>query len=675
MTVLRLIISPAGASALVALAVIGPLLGAGRILTLDSPVAINWDVSGFFWGTSEGYAGVRAPTYASAPLALGLKALGGLISIELAEKLWLGFLIWASAFGASRLPGLAGASRYYAGALYAVNPFPYVRLVSGQWGVFGAYALTPFLVISFVRMLETRRPRDAILVAALFAAVSSLQVHAAGLSIILLGAILIGRAFSKPRLPFKSTTGALAIAAAVGLGLISFWMIRLVSSGSDITENMPLGEMLFYSAWSPIDVVTLRGFWISGAFLDITDVSPVWWISAASALWLAAYGAVGAFGYGERRWLGLSIGAAGVVGVVLAIGPSLPLTRPVFEWLWGEFAWYRAFRDSHKFVALLALAYAYLGAVGLGALFRGAATHSPLPFSRLRGLAPWAILLIPLSYGAPMFGTLGQLKPAEFPPGWHNVREILDQDESDYSVLVLPWHMYAPLEWLPNRMTNIAVPVQMFFARQEVISADNWETPTSYTDSNNPVSRYVERFIVESDGSEDFSGLLAPLNAKYVMIVKTTDYERYDFLWDDGSIQLIEESDTIALFRNLRPVSIAYLGDQPRPIFDIASFNYLTPLQLVGRSPLSYRIEIPRGSSGSRVVLSIPQQAERTSLTLDGAPANGIDFGFMPGFDVDEQQTAFTVSHERLFWWYGAGYAISLATAFLAAAAVWRFDD
>jgi hypothetical protein len=73
--------------------------------------------------------------------------------------------------------------------------------------------------------------------------------------------------------------------------------------------------------------------------------------------------------------------------------------------------------------------------------------------------------------------------------------------------------------------------------------------------------------------------------------------------------------------------------------------------------------------------LSIPQQAERTGWTLDGAPANGIDFGFMPGFDVDEQQTAFTVSHERLFWWYGAGYVISLATAFLAAAAVWRFDD
>ncbi len=73
-----------------------------------------------------------AATYNTAPIAFVLKRLGTILSIEVVEKLWLVLLFWLCGIGTFHLPYLHGKERYYAGILYTVNPFTYIRFVSGQ---------------------------------------------------------------------------------------------------------------------------------------------------------------------------------------------------------------------------------------------------------------------------------------------------------------------------------------------------------------------------------------------------------------------------------------------------------------------------------------------------------------------------------------------------------------
>lgn len=434
-----------------ALAVMGPLLLPGHIFALDSPLALNWDTSGYFWGTSDGTESVFAATYNSAPVAFVLKALGFILPSWVVEKLWLVLLLWLCGIGAYRLPYLRGKGRYYAGLLYTVNPFTYVRFVTGQWGLLGAYALIPFVVTAFVRMLEEPRPRHAVKTALLLTLVGFLQVHGLALALLVIVALYLSKVVVA-RQAFRSSLSTVLLSAALFLGINAFWIARYVIAGVGVAHNMPIGELSYFTASPPLDVLSLRGFWLSEAYVDIADLIPVWWLLFIPLLYLAVHGALSLVENHRLRWLSLGLAIVAVVSLFLAAGPGSRATEGVFRALWGHFPVYRAFRDSHKFVALLALAYAYLGGFGVQSLV-----------DRRPQLARWArllprfsgvvLLIVPVLYAIPMFGAWGQVRPTRFPAEWHEVRSMLDEDRGDYNVLFLPWHMYQAIR--RNQFSNV----------------------------------------------------------------------------------------------------------------------------------------------------------------------------------------------------------------------------
>lgn len=81
---------------LLALAIMGPLLAPGRLLTLDSLLAFNFDISGYFWGTSDGPESVFAANYNSAPVALILKVFDFLLPFWVVEKIRLPLVLTLS---------------------------------------------------------------------------------------------------------------------------------------------------------------------------------------------------------------------------------------------------------------------------------------------------------------------------------------------------------------------------------------------------------------------------------------------------------------------------------------------------------------------------------------------------------------------------------------------------
>ena len=84
-----LLVSTPGLFFLLALAIMGPLLLPGHILALDSPIALNRDLAGYFWGISDGPQSVFAATYNSAPVAAVMSVLELVLPVWLVQKLLL----------------------------------------------------------------------------------------------------------------------------------------------------------------------------------------------------------------------------------------------------------------------------------------------------------------------------------------------------------------------------------------------------------------------------------------------------------------------------------------------------------------------------------------------------------------------------------------------------------
>ena len=99
---------------LLALAIMGWCLLPGQLFALDSPLALNKDISGYFWGTSDGASGSFAATYNSAPIAFVLSLFEYVMPAWAVEKCWLVLLLWLCGYGAFRLPFLKGFGRYFA---------------------------------------------------------------------------------------------------------------------------------------------------------------------------------------------------------------------------------------------------------------------------------------------------------------------------------------------------------------------------------------------------------------------------------------------------------------------------------------------------------------------------------------------------------------------------------
>jgi hypothetical protein len=683
---------------LLALVILGPLLQPGLLLTLDSLLAFNFDTSGYFWGTSDGAASVFAPTYNSALVAAGFKLFNLVLPYWVIEKGWLVLLFWLCGMGAFQLPYLRSPGNYYAGLFYTANPFTYIRFVSGQWGILGAYALMPFAVTAFIRLLEDPQPRHVIRLVLILTAIGFLQVHGLLLAGLILVILFLSRALVVKG-SLKNSLPALLLGLAAFIGINAFWMVRYVISGGGAVHNMPAGELEYFAASSLLDVLSLRGFWLSDAYVDIADLLPIWWVLLLPWSALVLYGVLSMAKFPHLRWVFLSLLITALVSIVLALGPVTPLVQTAFQWLWEYVPWYRAFRDSHKLVGLLALVYAYFGAFGLTALWR-AAPDRWSPTTWMPHIAAGLVVVTAVIYALPIFGTAGQLRPTDFPPDWYVVRSILEDDREDYHILVLPWHLYMDFPWLENRWQRLANPAPRFFT-PPVISGDNLESNVSFSNSSNPQSQYVERLLRQRESLQRFGHLIAPLNAKYVVLYKASDYQSYGFLREQEDLEVLFDSGTITLFRNLAPTSqlyfadhVAYIDNLDRHLDQISHDRPLSTVYAVGAgkpqlsgntasagrpvartnavkiNPVSYRVA---RLDGQYLVLVPGQHDDYIGWKYGGEGAVLTNLGMLPVFAVSPDEH--TLSFTRFFTLYLPTYALAAVSLIILALMYLRWRD
>ncbi|MFH1017394.1 MAG: hypothetical protein V1798_04320 [Pseudomonadota bacterium] len=147
-------------------------------------------------------------------------------------------------------------------------------------------------------------------------------------------------------------------------------------------------------------------------------------------------------------------------GLFLAAGISHPWSEGAFGWFAQNLPFFSAFRDSNKWVELVAIAYAVLAPIGASILFKG---------SRL-GPALAVIFLLVLVYDYPIFGLSGQISPGRFPGEYATMGDLAAPSGK---TIYLPWMLYASYNWSSSFGPDGRIAVPLKFSQPAIISGSD----------------------------------------------------------------------------------------------------------------------------------------------------------------------------------------------------------
>jgi hypothetical protein len=626
------------------LALLITLFKPGYVLTLDMVFGPN---------QSPDFYGLQGASIGGVLLVSSIIHLLGILApIWLIQKILLFLVFFLSGISAyllidtkSKIP------KYFAGILYMINPFIYVRFLAGDWIILLAYAVTPFAVKYFLKFLDDPSKQDILktLIPLIFISVS---IHVLVLNLLAFFIIFCFKAVElRPKI--KNLMPRLALLATAFLAVNAYWLIPLATAKGTLVQQITEQDLLIFAPHGggltiPYSLATMYGFW-RGGYTYTKDIFPVWPLFFIIILFLAVYGFVS--NYRDRK--AQSFAAIGIISFLLAMSVYGPL-GPLFE----NVSILQGFRDSQKFVGLLVLAYAYLGALGVNSLlsrFERGPTKTKngikTRVNSLLGRFKWdkkkvlsisiaaIALATPIAYNFTQFGFWGQLRPTDYPVDWYQANKILDNDNQDFNVLFLPWHLYMDFGFVPNQDKDIANPASTFFDKP-IITGQNIEVPGIYTESTNPGQLYVGSIL--SSGSISGENLML-LDVKYVILAKEVGWAWYRGMLDNSDLQLVFDSENLAIYMNPELVSRFYEADNLSP-------EAIVPLNYKVISPVKYEVS----GANEKYTIFVPPNLDSSDWVLNGqiAPA---------GFYAAWEGQSGKVEYSR-FNTYEISYVISMSS-------------
>ena len=548
---------PVGYFAALSLLVFYPLVEPGYVLTLDMIFAPNTDYVRFGLET-------KGPLYyGRLPFLAALDVATLVVDDWLVQKVVL--LV---------LPVLCGLSMYvacdertrlaalFAGTLYAVNPFVYVRLLAGHWYFLLGYAFVPLAVVAVDRFLDPDGDGSLVWAVGWTTLVSVFDPHATVLVALGGGCLWLVRMWTGLRSESQRRS-ALAVARRFGTfclaatALNAYWLVpasvAAFGGGTQLTTISDVDLSVFSARGTvagnvPLSVAMLYGFW-RGGVTTTADLFPLWVVGLlfAVVLFLTVSG-------GVRRWTDANVRGvvlASVVAFVLSLGVSSPFSEPLFRTLTDVIPVLRGMRDSQKFVGLVVFGYAFLGAHGVDHLVpTGRPDVQPVGssldhHSLLRVGLVALVLLTPLAYTAPMFaGFTGQLDSTTYPDSWGAANDHLD-DSGGGRALFLPWHGYLSVSWTDRR---IATPAPLFFDGP-VVASQRLEVGGIETRATDPTHCRVGAALADPTDST-LGDELAAVGVEYVVLAHEADYRRYESLADHAAFSVAFAGDAITVYEN-----------------------------------------------------------------------------------------------------------------------------
>lgn len=639
---------------------------------------------------------------------------GGLLGVGLAQKLFLvGILASVLLIGYRVLPGGPGVAIYV--LLLLVNPFTYARVIVGHFLVIWGLAMLTLSLYSFTRYLDDGNHENLLF--------SVVAVTLLGFSshLLLAGGILLGFVAGFKYLETRETAiiGRTVAVPAIAIPVNVYWLGPVLLAGSQGISKVTSADQHIYAPNTDVftalySTASMHGFW-RGGITYATDIFPPIALLFIPILYLAVHGFLTNYDHPERGYVVKALGATWLVALLLGSGVNGP-AAPLYSWLFENVPFFAGMRDSNKFVALIVVAYAYLGALGLDDLldsvpeFSVARLRSALTGLRdsvaqeslsatpeLRTLAAWTLaaflLLTPVLYTFPMVtGYAGQIEAQDYPEEWYEAKEYVDDPaREDGAVLFLPWHQYMDYHWVAGSQQRIATPARAFFERP-VIQGDNVEAGPVYSTSTNPVSDYVEFVFglgpeyAPRENVTNVGELLAHVDVEYVVVTKEADWRAYDaVLRNQTDLRLALENEMFRVYRNEYNVSRAYAVDEVRYVADRRVFlersrtedtteavyvideryaGQTTTLGGAARARVAAREAHPARYELSPTDRALTAFAQRQATyaddwQLDGAEPTYRHLGFTPVYEASDGGT---LRHAAFYEVYLPSYAVSLVS-------------
>jgi len=289
------------------------------------------------------------------------------------------------------------------------------------------------------------------------------------------------------------------------------------------------------------NVLSLHGYWgeAEDRFAGTQTYNFFW-----KPLFLAIF-ALALFGFWKgkkRNQMVLPLAVIGLAAYILALGIAGSLTRPLAQFLYDHVPFYLGLREPQKWVGLLLISYVALGSLGVNYLLDYAKSK------KYQFLLGTSLVLLVLAYTPTMlWGLWGQLRPADFPIEWYQAKEIINKDPQNGRILFLPWHQYPMMSFAVGK--EITNPARNFFGSR-TIQGDNMEMGDVYSQSNNPQSQLIEKYISTKGRNEEANiSTLRVLGIGYIMLAKENDYKNYGWLEGQNSVKSIFEGDNLKLYQ------------------------------------------------------------------------------------------------------------------------------
>jgi hypothetical protein len=450
------------------------------------------------------------------------------------------------------VPSASEVARFFGGILYAVNPFVYDRLDTGQWYLLLGYALLPWAFAALLPLAQGRRSavwRFAALATAVGVASAHMFALLAVLVLLVSLTVLVRGPHRMARLAAVGAGSAITCVASL------YWLLP-VPGLEALWRHIGPAQLRLYGTvadhrWGLEGAVAgLYGYW--------NDPDPIKAHLAAWPLITAALIALALSGLAHRRRdpIAWAVAGAAVFGFLLALGGRGPLTGALYRMTLDHIAVLRAFREPQKGVALLAFGYAYLAGAAVGEL-RG---HVSVRSRRWQTAALAAmVLLLPLMAGYREFGGLwGNLSTSAYPPSWSRARALLGREAADSRTLVLPWHAYFALTFADHRV--VGNPAASYFDTPVLVSRSVGEGAAA-EDSSDPLDRAVSGLLAGGARRHDLGTCLAGLGVSHILLPKQADWRRYSFLNNQHDVVLERNWGDLLLYRNTQPTALALQVD------------------------------------------------------------------------------------------------------------------
>jgi hypothetical protein len=454
-----------------------------------------------------------------------LKEIFGAIGIE---RVFFSFAILAamlvSYYYISRL--VKGKARMLFALVFFFNPFVYTRLMVGQIGIIVAYLLIPAFLVYLFELFDRDLDKKGVLKVSIVASlIGAMTPH----FFIFCFAMFIVASFWFYF--YKNKFNTLKYAKMFGIFILLLLLLNLywlqglftnpVLNAIDSEHESFFAPKASFGVSTIMKVFGMWGFWRENAYAHAYGTIPLFlWYQAT--LLLICLLLIGHYTDSETKkskffytlfW----------IGVIFGVGISHPYTKSLFDLLFEYLPFFNGFRDSNKFVAFIALAYAYFLPKAIVTIKEKlVGWKNDLGTVLSVGIILIFVLLI-FGMNFTMINLNGQVKNVDYPQSYDQVSEFLSKKNIYGEVVYLPWQEYLTYNWSTGVSSDGRISVPM----NEIMPVGIIEGPDQYG-GNNGFRADVSRCLEAAD-----EGCLKEIGVEYVLHDKCAFYpDEYVWLGD-----------------------------------------------------------------------------------------------------------------------------------------------